>query len=187
LDNALQKLARVFALAPGFWLIDDSEAPNALALPPEAAASAKLYTPGTPGTVLLGRTLFSNALTLDASGIAVIQICAHEFGHIAQFNSRSYLKILDDQPTVKRVELDADYLSGYYLGVLKKVHPEASFFNTGVQVFQSGDTLYTNPTHHGTPDERIAAAETGFRLSCCEKMVSFQTAFDEGVRYVANK
>jgi len=41
-----------------------------------------------------------------------------------------------------------------------------------------------NPTHHGTPEERVNSAETGFKLSYLQKK-DINYAFEAGIDYVS--
>jgi hypothetical protein len=71
---------------------------------------------------------------------------------------------------MKRFELHADYLAGYYAGVrkLKKPAYPAAVFAT--QTHFVGDLNVNNPLHHGTPDERAAAIVRGFEVAYREKL-----------------
>jgi hypothetical protein len=171
-DKALKRIADVFGVMPTFAFYDDSSNQNAW------AQSAQPYS------IYFGKNLFNTVLEMDPSGISAIQISAHEFGHIHQYASGIYRNLKSGQPTSKRVELHADFLSGYYLGLLKADHPTASFWRAGSKIYEFGDYGYNNPTHHGTPEDRVAAAEAGFRLSYFEKK-DFNAASQLGVEYVS--
>src|SRR5262249_37224773 len=151
---------------------DDSDGPNAWALD-EALFS------GRTGTVLFGTKLFSQLLRMDPSGISVIIVAAHEFGHIRQYTSGQYRNFQGGQPTNKRIELHADFLSGYYIGLRKTDHPEASFWKAGKEIWDIGDFAFNRKSHHGTPAERVASAEAGFKLSYLQGR-QFDYAFDAG-------
>ena len=116
-------------------------------------------------------------------GLAVMAVAAHEFGHIAQFRSGVDGRLLRNQRTVKRVELHADFLSGYFLGVRKRQQPSISVWAAGHTLYRIGDYEFHNPSHHGTPDERVAAAETGFGFGYDER-VEFGQAFSQGVEHI---
>jgi hypothetical protein len=173
-DKALKRISDVFVVKPEFAFYDDADGPNAWA---QDAAPPKIY---------FGKKLFSTLLEIDSSGISIIQVSAHEFGHIHQYATGIYPDLKRGQQTSKHVELHADYLSGYYLGLLKSDHPEASFLKAGKKIYDFGDYGYNNPMHHGTPDERVASADAGFRLSFLEKR-DFSFASRAGVDYVSDK
>ena len=90
---------------------------------------------------------------------------AHEFAHLCQYRTSAYDDLMAGQKTSKRVELHADCMAGYYLGLRKSEHPGASLYRTGLQVWKIGDIQFNSPTHHGTPEERVTTAEFGFRLA----------------------
>jgi hypothetical protein len=179
LDRALKRLADTFEVMPGFGFYDDGDHENAWALERE-------IFPGRSMTVLFGRNFFRRVMRLDPSGISIIQVCAHEFGHIMMYASGMRDVVLENQPTHKRIELHADFMSGYYLGIRKTDHPEASFWRAGQGIWDIGDFAYTSRTHHGTPEERVAAAEAGFRLSFVEHKKA-RDAFDRGIAYVSTR
>lgn len=173
-DKALKRISDIFGVKPEFAFYDDADGPNAWA------------QDATPRAIYFGKKLFSTLLEIDGSGISVLQVSAHEFGHIHQYASGIYPDLRRGQRTSKRVELHADFLSGYYLGLLKSDHPEASFWKAGKKIYEFGDYGYNNPAHHGTPDERVTSAEAGFKLSYLEKR-NFSFASRSGVEYVSDK
>ncbi len=175
-DLALQRLASILEVTPGFAFYDDFDGLNAVATP------APLL--GVPaGSVFFGTGLFGTLLAEDPSGGAVMWVAAHEFAHILQFQSNVRDLLLQGQSTVRRMELHADYMAGYYLGRRKLEEPRASLFHAGESVWSAGDTNYNDPGHHGTPAERVAASEKGF-LAALEQRVSRDAAFQAGFDYV---
>lgn len=177
LDAALYKLAETFKIFPGFGFYDDGDEPNAWAM-------SKPLVPGTDGTVGFGQTYFKKWLEFDNSGIAILATAAHEFGHVWLFKSGLYDKVNAGQSTVKRSELHADFLCGYYMGVLKTRNPSASFWKAGEKIFQIGDFNIRSPDHHGTPEERVSSAEAGFKAAFVDKRIA-DDAFKIGLDYVA--
>ena len=140
--------------------------------------------PGTWGTVLFGQALFEDLMSrYQDRGVAVLAVAAHEFGHIAQFRSGADGRLLRGRPTVKRVELHADLLSGYFLGVRKRQQPSLSVWAAGHTLYRIGDYEFHDRNHHGTPDERVAAAEVGFRLGQ-DGGTDFGRAFSWGGEHV---
>ena len=176
-DRALQRLAETFDVWPKVGFYDDSDAPNAMAMRYVVAGVHEF-------AVVFGRTYFKTLMAYDPSGITLLQTAAHEFAHVWVYQRGLFKTIRGGQPTVKRVELHADFLSGYYLGVRKRDNPDASFWAAGMRRWQSGDEQFRNEHHHGTPDDRLAAAEAGFKLGFLENR-SAGEAFDAATRYVA--
>ena len=177
LGRALIRLSELFSERPGFGFVDDSDGANAY-------ATNQTQVRGTWGTVCFGQTLFKDLMErYDDQGLAVMAVAAHEFGHIAQFRSGVDERLLRSQRTVKRMELHADFLSGYFLGVRKRQRPSISVWAAGHTLYRIGDYEFQNPNHHGTPDERVAAAESGFKLGYDEG-AEFGRAFSQGVEHI---
>lgn len=174
-DRALKRLSDAFGVRPSFAFYDDRDFQNAWASPRKLA-------PETQGTVVFGKRLFDTLMSVDPSGVSVLQVSAHEFGHITQYVSGTYDILRAGQPNSKHVELHADFLSGFYLGLLKIAHANASLWWAGQKIFEFGDFAFKDPTHHGTPQERVEAAEAGFRLSYFEKK-DFAAANQAGIEY----
>ena len=176
LDKSLLRLAATFGIDPVFGFFED-EQPNAFAAPESNDLSRT-------GIVLFGRNLFNDLQATDPSGVSVLGVAAHEFAHIWQFHSGYYKTIRGNGPTVKRLELNADFLAGYYLGLRKSAVPSASLWIFGEKLWGLGDMNVNDRDHHGTPAERTAAAEAGFKLSFIDKK-DMATAFTSGMEYVA--
>jgi hypothetical protein len=156
-DQALQRLARTFDVWPRVGFYDDGDEPNAVAM--------SYIEAGKPAyAVMFGLNYVNKLQTYDPSGITLLQTAAHEFGHVWAYKENLVDKLIADQPTVRRAELHADFLSGYYLGLRKRDHPTASFRDAGIRRWQSGDNQFRSVHHHGTPEQRLAAAEAGFRI-----------------------
>jgi hypothetical protein len=156
LGRALVRIATTFAVRPGFGFFDDSDSENAYATP-------ETRIEGTEGTVLMGTNLFHRVMTgFNDAGIAVLAVCAHEFGHIYQFDSGLADKLGALDRTAKPVELHADFMSGYFLASRKAELPDLNLQGAGRLIDSLGDTAFTAPDHHGTPDERVGAIEGGY-------------------------
>lgn len=130
-----------------------------------------------------GQNLFHDLMSRYKDGIAVVAIAAHEFGHIAQFRTGVDQHLLDGQSTVKRVELHADFLSGYFLGRRKIEYPAMRLWSAGYTLYTIGDYAFNDRDHHGTPDERTKAAEAGF-AHAVERRLAYHDAFSAGVQFV---
>ena len=176
LDTALVRMATILEVVPGFAFYDDSDGLNAFATP-YAGLGREI------GSVFYGKGLFELLMQRDPSGGAIMWVAAHEFSHILQFDSGIREHILAGESTVRRLELHADYLAGFYAGKRKREEPRVSLFDAGKQVWSMGDTEYNNPDHHGTPSERLKSSEAGFLLAY-EHDVSRDEAFKAGYDYV---
>jgi predicted metalloprotease len=100
-------------------------------------------------------------MNTDNTGLTLMTVIAHEFGHILQ-HERGYLNAVSVGGPLK-AELNADFLSGYFLGTRKLQIPSLQFQKAGDLLMRKagGD--------HGTPQQRLNAAEAGFRVAYVEK------------------
>jgi hypothetical protein len=156
LGKALVRMAKTFQVKPSFAFFADGPRKNAYASPESTV-------PGTVGSVIFGRSLFQDQFKrYKDDGLSVVAIIAHEFGHICQFNLGIQKELRGAEKTVRRIELHADYLSGWYLGILKRNNPAVSLWACGDTFNRIGDMKFNEEQHHGTPKERVAAAEMGF-------------------------
>jgi hypothetical protein len=175
LAQTLSKLTDLFGVLPGFAYVRRTNSRNAW-----ATAAALLGRPD--GTVLFGRDLLFEMLGYKYSPDAAISaVCAHEFGHIVQFKNRISVNV---GGTVKRSELHADFLAGYFAGrrKLERADFPAAVFATTYE--QLGDYAFTRPDHHGTPDERAQAIVRGFEVAYKERQGAAE-AVAIGVSYVS--
>ena len=159
LGTALNEMASLFQVRPGFGFFDGEYSDNAFAQP-------EVLLPGTSfGTVSVGRALLRNALYRSADDdLAALTICAHEFAHIAQYRYRCVERLQRGERTKRRLELHADFLAGFYLGRRRFDYRPAQLRNVVQTFMQLGDTNFTEVEHHGTPLERAAALDAGFRM-----------------------
>ncbi|GMO12207.1 MULTISPECIES: M48 family metalloprotease [Bradyrhizobium] len=177
LAETLVRISDCLNVTPSFAYFDDHDSPNAFALREKRVA-------GTDGTVLFGQRLLKQLMAdPEAGDAAVAGICAHEFGHVLQWKVGVDEILLDGQPTVKRVELHADFLAGYFAGVRKL---QQSSFNAAVIAltqFNAGDNMLKHPKHHGTPKERGDAIVKGYQTGHDDRK-SLLDALNIGEKYV---
>lgn len=173
----LSRISEVFGVLPGFAYYDDHRAPNAYASPVNRLDRSD-------GTVLFGRNYLKQHLSLpEFPEVAVASVCAHEFGHIVQYK-RNLMPILEVHGHVKRLELHADYLAGYFAGVRKQERPAFSAATVALTQSSAGDPFLSDPEHHGTQEERGAAVVKGFEGAV--NGLSFDDAVSAGMTYVSN-
>ena len=79
---------------------------------PNAFATTETLLPGTSGTVLFGINLINYLLKEPDGGAAVAGMCAHECGHIYQYNNGIQKRLA----AVLLTELHADFIAGIYMG-----------------------------------------------------------------------
>jgi hypothetical protein len=177
LAQTLSKLTDTFGVLPGFAYYDDSAAPN-------AKATAWKMMGRADGTVLFGRRLLQRCLNArEHPDVAVSAVCAHEFGHITAIKYGLMKRLKEGQPTVKRSELHADFLAGFFAGVRKLERPSFPAAVFATTQYSVGDYNTHKPTHHGTPDERAAAIVKGFETAYRDRR-SATEALQIGMKYV---
>ncbi len=179
LAHTLSRLTDTLQVLPAFVYFDDSDSPNAFATPNRLRSNDR-----ADGTVLFGVTLMKELMKQrEAPETAISAICAHEFGHVLQFKMKLDKKILAGQKTVKRLELHADFLAGYFAGLSKQRNPEypAAVYATTLHLL--GDDEVNNEQHHGRPAERAAAIVKGFETAFRDRR-SVADAIEIGTRYV---
>lgn len=176
LGRALVRLAGTYHVNPGFGFFYDDAAPQAFALD-------QTLLPNTWGTVVMGRRRFMNSMRADESGMIVISICAHEFGHIHCYQNGYYKTLAKLDRTARPVELHADFLAGTFLAARKAEFPNLDIQAVGRAFRDLGDTAFDSPSHHGTSEERVAAITAGYnaRRGGIENMDELAKA---GISYV---
>jgi hypothetical protein len=175
LSVTLLKISESFSVLPGFAF---SERVRLNAFASDNQALGRM-----DGSVVFGNSLFREIMTRrEHPEIGIVSICAHEFGHIAQYK-HNIRRILIVNGRKKRLELHADFMAGYFAGRRKLEMPDfpAAVFATTQYSFGDGD--YGNPEHHGTSAERGQAVVAGFE-SAYRARESFATALETGIRHV---
>lgn len=171
LERALSRAASAFEVRPAFRLFADGS-PNAFAY----------QTPGSRPLVAIGLTLLAQAMRRPDHGISLVAVLAHELGHIAQFTRGADLTA--GEPTVRRQELHADFLAGWYLAKLQRRLPDVKLWHSGELFAALGDTNFGSRNHHGTPKQRSAAVDAGYRFAKRREM-DIDRAFDLGASYIS--
>jgi hypothetical protein len=176
LAETLAFLSDCFFVLPGFAFFNEPGSPNAF-------ASSAWKMGRSDGHVLFGRHLFRNIMSRrEHPEIGIVSVCAHEFGHIAQYKYGVYKRLVGTDQRTKRLELHADFLSGYFAGIRRLQHPNYPAAPFALTLFKLGD--YSDDIdHHGTPDERGAAVVAGYRAGYDERL-KFGFALESGIRYV---
>ena len=133
-------------------------------------------SPGLQDRIVMGDGILEGYRVIGFGDVAPQAIYAHEFAHHIQYENEYF----DDVPPTypggpapttqaeytRYTELMADAMAAYQLthkrGEAMNKHRVAKFLNA---FFQLGDCAFTNPGHHGTPNQRMRAAEFGFDLA----------------------
>jgi hypothetical protein len=115
------------------------------------------------------------------SQATVMTIVAHEFGHIVQ-SDRGYQTAID-YGVPNKVEINADFLAGYYLGVRKVSVPSVRFEIAKEFLARTGTNRPVR--RHGNAEERVAAGEAGFRIGYVERK-PLEDAVQASLRYIGH-
>jgi hypothetical protein len=173
----LKRICQVFDINPGFKYVNVM---NAYAMP------GKVIVKGTNGSVYLGLPLVKKLLEKDDGGAAVAGVCAHECGHIFQYKKRLFVDqdrvdIGSMESNFLAMELHADFLAGYYMGRRGAlVNNQIKAFSSAVYEF--GSYNFDNNLTHGTPGQRAAAVDKGYRTAVDGRSVDDAAIF--GLMYV---
>lgn len=120
----------------------------------EAGVNDKNAYATPDGKILFGYYMFY--YTVQTYGeLPVAGILAHEWGHRTQFTIgwNDYYK-----PSHK--ELEADAFSGFYMALAKQ-YAWNQIQGYYANIYALGDYNFNSPYHHGTPEQRLAAAYLG--------------------------
>lgn len=125
-----------------------------------------------PDKVVVGDGILAGYEAVGLSDVAPKAIYAHEFGHHIQFENGYFDEAIPGSATpdaaerTRYRELMADAFAGYYL-----THKHGATLNRKrveqfLEIFfEIGDCGFNNPSHHGTPNQRMAAARFGFDVA----------------------
>ena len=88
---------------------------------------------------------------------SITAVLAHEVGHLLQFARQN-------TAPGRNTELQADFLAGWYFKTLASRDPNygPNAVRDGLRTFyEMGDYVFTSPSHHGTPTQRMSAFQAG--------------------------
>jgi predicted metalloprotease len=126
-----------------------------------------------PDKIVMGDGILASYEALGFGDVAPEAVYAHEFAHHIQFeNGYQTEPIPGSTPPITQaertryLELMSDATAAYYLthkrGATMNKHRVAEFLQA---FFEIGDCGFTSPGHHGTPAQRMRAAEFGFSVA----------------------
>ena len=137
------------------------------------------------GLLVIGDGLLESLVETGIDGdIAFSAILSHEWWHQAQFENEekwSYIDNLPGKPEKTRFsELEADFAAAYFMahkrGATYNWKRIEEYFRLS---FNVGDCLINSDQHHGTPAQRLAAAQLGFKLAEAAQKKGFILSPDE--------
>ncbi|GAB2579470.1 M48 family metalloprotease [Spirosoma areae] len=118
-----------------------------------------------PDKIIMGDGILEGFTAIGYDDVAPQAILAHEFGHQIQFQ----LDLFEDETSpeaTRRTELMADAYSAYYLSHARGASMQWKRVQQFFQVFFNiGDCGFTSDGHHGTPTQRLAAAQWGYSVA----------------------
>ncbi|CAN5431538.1 hypothetical protein BH20BAC1_BH20BAC1_05490 [soil metagenome] len=118
-----------------------------------------------PPKIVMGDGIMEGYTALGYGDIAPQAILAHEFGHHIQFQLDLFTDVSSPEAT-RRTELMADAFAAYYLSHARGATMQWKRVKQFLQVFFNiGDCGFTSNGHHGTPTQRMAAAEWAYKLA----------------------
>jgi hypothetical protein len=123
-----------------------------------------------PDKIVLGDGVLEGYAAIGYGDVAPASVYAHEFAHHIQYENGyfndPFATAGSGAEQTRYTELMADAMAGYFLthkrgGALNRKRVEQF-----LQVyFQIGDCAFSDPAHHGTPNQRMASARFGFDIA----------------------
>ena len=128
---------------------------------------------GIPRKIVMGDAILNGYADLGFGDVAPQAILAHEWAHQVEFYYGWYNDPVpsldppaDPAEETRYSELMADSWAAYFLtharGAAMNKWRVAEFLEV---FYQIGDCAFSDPSHHGTPNQRMKAAEWGFDLA----------------------
>lgn len=120
-----------------------------------------------PQKIIMGDGIMDAYTGLGFEDVAPQAILAHEFGHHIQIELDLFnTTITDPAERTRRTELMADAYSAYYLSHARGATMQWKRVQQFLEVFFNiGDCGFASSGHHGTPLQRMAAAQWGYDLA----------------------
>lgn len=178
-NHEISDMAKAFGITPEFAFYNDFD-----------GANAKAFRDHGEYHVIVGIRLLHKITgslnPLDGSQIpqqfpeiwggATAGVIAHEWAHLVQFKQN----VRTNASTVAPLELHADFMAGWYMGT-KGTRMKVAYEELQKAFFSMGDRQFNNPSHHGTPQQRLDALKSGYALGASSQR-SMEDVFNEGVR-----
>jgi len=127
-----------------------------------------------PDKIVIGDGILAGYEALGFDDVAPQAVYAHEFAHHIQFENGYFADPVpstdpagaDAAEMTRYTELMADAMSAYYLTHKRGATMNQKRVEQFLRVFfDIGDCAFSNPGHHGTPGQRMAAARFGFDVA----------------------
>ncbi len=120
-----------------------------------------------PKKIIMGDGILEAFSAIGYGDVAPQAILAHEFAHQVQYHLDLFEVDPENVPeATRRTELMADAYAAYYLSHARGATMQWKRVQQFLQVFFNlGDCGFANDGHHGTPTQRMAAAEWAYNLA----------------------
>jgi hypothetical protein len=123
-----------------------------------------------PDKIVMGDGVLAGYEAVGFADVAPQAIYAHEFAHHIQFENDYFDDPVPGATTqaelTRYTELMADAMAAYYLTHKRGAAMNRKRVEQFLQVFfQIGDCSFASPSHHGTPNQRMRAAQFGFDVA----------------------
>lgn len=119
-----------------------------------------------PDKIVMGEGIITALEDLGLGTNAPDFVHAHEFAHHVQFELGAFDSDLPAPEATRRTELMADGFAAYNLAHARGATFQAKRIVDAVRAaYDVGDCAFSNPGHHGTPNQREAAALWGSDLA----------------------
>ncbi|EAZ82971.1 hypothetical protein [Algoriphagus machipongonensis] len=121
-----------------------------------------------PSKIIMGDGILDAYTGLGFEDVAPQAILAHEYGHQIQYAVGTFDNPIssDRAENTRRTEMMADAFSAYYLSHARGATMQWKRVQQFLEVFFNiGDCGFSNSGHHGTPLQRMAAAQWGYDLA----------------------
>ncbi|MBK7438594.1 MAG: hypothetical protein WBB12_18110 [Saprospiraceae bacterium] len=120
-----------------------------------------------PSKIIMGDGIVDAYVGIGYGDVASQAILSHEYGHHIQFQLGLFNSpITDPAEATRRTELMADAFSAYYLSHARGASMQWKRVQLFLQVFFNiGDCAFNSGGHHGTPLQRMAAANWGYSVA----------------------
>ena len=129
-----------------------------------------MSTSGVPDKIVMGDGILESYAAIGFGDVAPQAIFAHEFAHHIQFENGYFNDLssprYSEAERTRYTELMADAYAAYFLTHSRGAAMNRKRVEQFHEVFfQIGDCGFKSDGHHGTPNQRRAAAAFGFKLA----------------------
>ena len=124
------------------------------------------FVSSIPDKLIFGDGILDALQWLGIGNVGPRAVMGHEFGHHIQYEDNLFDSPLTGPEATRRTELMADAFGTYFAVHSRGLSLNAKRVLQAEQTFyEVGDCAFTNPGHHGTPNQRMRASEWGADLA----------------------